>query len=186
MKNQLLTLSFSVFILMFSACGNKVKTQTPEILTERIADLEQMMIDSSQSPARNNITIELAKAYQQYVIENPNAEDAPDKLFKAAQNYGTTGDFLNATDILKSLIETKPKTDYAKDAMFQIAYIYVEMAKYDANQSEVYNNNAKEYYEMLIKDFPNDPLAEQSKLLKSFIGKTDEELLKEVIKKNKK
>ena len=185
MKNQLLTLSLFVFILIFSACGNKGKTQSSEGLTERIVSLEQMMIDSSKSENRNKITLELAKAYEQYAKEEPNAEDAVDKLLKAAQNYGTIGDFGNATGILKSVIETNPKTDFAKDAMFQIAYIYGEMAKYDEKESETYNRNSKEYYEMLIKDFPNDPLAEQSKLLMNFIGKSDEELFEEVIKKSK-
>lgn len=157
-----------------------------EAIKQRMANLEQMMIDSSQSAIRTGIMRELARTYQQYAIIKPQAEDATDKLLKAAQNYGATGDFKNGTTILKSIIELNPKTDFAKDAMFQIAYLYGEMAKYDKAKKEEYNSNSKKYYEMLIKDFPNDPLAEQAKLLMNFIGKSDEELLEEVIKKAKK
>ena len=184
MRNQLLTVSFFVFLLIFSACGNKEKAETSE-LTERIGNLEQMVVDSSQSVTRNSIMRKLAKAYQQYAINEPHADDAGDKLLKAAQNYGTIGDFVNATTILESIIESKPKTEAAKDAMFQGAYIYGEMAKYDKTKSEEYNSTSKKYYEMLIKDFPNDPLAEQSKMLMNYIGKSDEELFDAVIKKSK-
>ena len=185
MKNQLLILSFFAFILVFSACVNKKKLQTQEGLTERIIHLEQLLTNTSQSAAKNDIMRELGDAYQQYAIENPNAGDTPDKLLKAAQNYGSLGDFVEATIILKSIIESYPKTNFAKNAMFAIAYIYGELAKYDKGQSEMYNNNSKKYYKMLIKEFPDDPLAKQSKLLMSFVGKSDEELFDELIEKSK-
>ena len=155
-------------------------------LKQRITNLEKMVIDSSQSVIRNSIVRELARAYQQYAIFKPDAEDATEKLLKASYNYGTVGDFVNSTTISKTVIQLHPKTDYAKEAMFHIANLYGEMAKMNKAKKEEYNNNSKEYYEMLIKDFPNDPLAEQSKLLLNFVGKSDEELFEEVIKNTKK
>ena len=184
MKNQLLTLSLFAFILMFSACGNKAKSQGSEQITERIADLEKKMVDTSQIENRRDIMRELAAAYQEYAIENPKADDATDRLLKAAQNYGTIGEFDKATTIFKSIIEVDSKTGNAKDAMFQMAYIYEAMAKFDMTKSEEYNINAKKYYEMLITEFPNDPLATQSKMLMDNIGKSDKELLDAVIKKS--
>ena len=93
MKNEFLGLSLLAFFLIFSACRNNKSIQ-------KIEDLEQMMIDSSQSPARNNIMKELAEAYLDYVMENPSADDAVDKQLKAAQNYGSIGDFGNAITLL--------------------------------------------------------------------------------------
>jgi TolA-binding protein len=155
-------------------------------LTQRMANLEKMMLDSSQSTIRGGIARELARTYQQYAIVKPDAEDATEKLMKASQNYGAVGDFINATTISKSIIELNPKTEFAKDAMFHIAYLYGEMARYDKAKKEEYDNNSKKYYEMLIKGFPNDPLAKQSKLLIKNIGKTDDELLQDILNKNKK
>ena len=154
-------------------------------LTQRMTNLEKMIKDSSQLVVRNGIMRELARAYQQYAIVKPNAEDATSKLLKSAEYYGAAGDFINATTILKSIIELHPKTDFAKNAMFQSAYLYSEMIRYDKDKKAEYSNSSKEYYEMLIKDFPNDPLAEQSKLLIESVGKTAEELLEEILKKNK-
>lgn len=155
-------------------------------LAQRITNLEKMTVDSSQSAIRNSIVRELARAYHQYAIVNPEAEDATKKLLKASYSYGTVGDFINSTTVSKTIIELHPKTDYAKDAMFHIANLYPTMAQMDQGKKEVYHNEAKKYYEMLIAAFPNDPLAEQAKLLMNNIGKSDEELLEEILNKKKK
>jgi len=185
MKNQFLAVLFFAFALIFSACVTKKKLQTQDELIQRIIDLEQELINLNQSVRKGEIMLELAEAYEEYAIKKPNASDTVDKLFKAAQNYGSIGEFLKATTILESIIESHPKTDFAKDAMFHVAYLYSVMAQYDKEQSETYNNKSRKYYKMLIKEFPNDSMAEQAKALLSFIGKSDEELLEEIIKKNK-
>jgi TolA-binding protein len=168
--------------------AKEAATNIPEekVLTQRMANLEKMLIDSSQTPIRPSIMRELARVYQQYAIVATNKTDATDKLLKAAQNYGAIGDFVNATTILKSIISADPKTAFAKEAMFHAGYLFETMANYHPAQKAEYMAEAKKHYEMLIQYFPKDDLAKQAKLLIENLGKSDEELLDAVLKKAKK
>lgn len=171
-----------------AAQGVKNTLTELDVVKQQIANLEQMAEDTSMISLRASVFSQLARAYKQYAALAPDSTDVDDKLFKAAQNHASVGDFPSAVEIWKDLVTDKPETKLAKDAMFQMAYIYeqmsVQLPEGDSKKKE-YLAAAEKYYKLFIQKYPKDEMAESAKVSLQFLGKSADEMLKGIQQKQK-
>ncbi len=115
-----------------------------------------------------------------YVLVNPDAQESPEYLFKAAEVAHTIKSYNKTFDLYDWLIDKYPKYDKSPTALFLKAYVLDnELKKYD---------EAEKLYDLFLTKYPTSDLVDDVKTLKEFMGKSDEEILKaiEANKKNNK
>lgn len=127
------------------------------------------------------LNVKAAKDYvnscEAYVLVNPDAKDAPEYLFKAAEVAHTIKSISKTFDLYDWLIEKYPNYEKSSTALFLKGYIL-------DNELKKYEEAEKLYDEFLMK-YPTSDLVDDVKTLKEFMGKSDEEILK-AIEKNQK
>jgi tetratricopeptide (TPR) repeat protein len=104
---------------------------------------------------------------------------APVFYLKAGQVAQAIGSYTQAKAMLENCINKHSNFKNKGAALFLLAQLY--------DDAKMLNNEekAKEYYEQIIKEFPDSPYAGDSKASIRNLGKTDEELVQEFLKKNK-
>lgn len=103
---------------------------------------------------------------------------SPLYLMKAAQLSQTLNKLDMSEKYLTKIINDYPKTKFIPAAKFLLAQYYAD--KNLLNQPE----KAKQLFNEIIKDFPQSVWAENSAAALQWVGKSDEEILKQL--KNKK
>jgi tetratricopeptide (TPR) repeat protein len=104
---------------------------------------------------------------------------APVFYLKAGQVAQAIGSFTQAQLMLKKCIDGYPEFRNKGAALFLSAQLYDDPRMLN-NEAE-----AKKLYEQIIKEYPDSPYANDSKASIKNLGKTDEELVQEFLKKNK-
>ena len=103
----------------------------------------------------------------------------PVYLIKTAQVARAINNIPQAKLALDKCIETYPSFKDRPAALFLLAQLYDENT-YLNNEAE-----AKKLYEQIINDYPKSDWAISAKGAMSFIGKSDEEIMRELKKKQK-
>ena len=154
-----------------SPAENKKETgkYTPESLNAVIMEMEDA-IQNPTTPDKEDLRTDLAGFYQSYYTLFSGDSLAPDMLFRAGNMYVNLNRFDEAL-AMYSTIENKFR-GYQK----RPESIYLEGFIYDTYKNEF--GNAKEKYQILIKDYPNHELAEQAKQSIENLGLTDEEIIR--------
>lgn len=104
---------------------------------------------------------------------------APEFLMKAGQVAQAIKNYTKAEELYKKCALEFPKYKNRAACLFLLARLYDE---------EVMLNNetaAKIMYSQIIMEYPNSPYANDSKAALNNMGKTDEQLVHEFLKKNK-
>jgi len=121
--------------------------------------------------------VKLKDAYIAFVEKYPDDERAPEFLFKAGQNIGAVASGNKNTEMHKEalavfdkLVNTYPKSHFAAEALFMKGFV-LENHLMDLN-------SAKQSYEKLIQQFPENELAEDAKLAIENLGVPSEEIIK--------
>ena len=104
---------------------------------------------------------------------------APVFYFKAGQVAQAIGNFTQSQAMLNKCINEYPKFKNRGAALFLLAQLYDDPRMMN-NEEE-----AKKLYEQVIKEYPSTPYANDSKAAIQNLGKTDEQLVQEFLKKNK-
>jgi hypothetical protein len=131
------------------------------------------------SPNLDNYTANLTiTEYSKFATAYPNDSLAPIFLYKAGNLARSIGQFKRAISIYNNVCSKYPTFKRLPDCIF------VEAFTYDNDLKDTANAHAK--YLEVVQKFPNDSLASQAKAAISILGKSDEELMKEFDKKNKK
>ena len=102
----------------------------------------------------------------------------PELLFRTGALVRGRKDATKAIGIWGLINEKYPDSKWAADAMFQKAFTF------DNDLQD--KQTAKIYYENFLKAYPNHKLSEDVRLLIPTLGKTDQQLIEEFEKKNKK
>jgi len=105
---------------------------------------------------------------------------SPVYLIKTAQVARAINNIPQAKLVLERCIETYPSFKNRPAALFLLAQLYDENT-YLNNEHE-----AKKLYEQIINEYPKSDWAMSAKGAISFLGKSDEEILKELKKKQRK
>jgi TolA-binding protein len=160
MKNKII--GFMLAVLVLTAC------QSPkEKAIKNIKEMEQNDSAFSVSLMQN-----LKTAYLDFATTYPDDEFAAEFLFKASQRAIVLNQANEAVEILAKLLQQYPKSSYSEEALFLSAYTY------ENNLNEL--PKAKALYEQFITQYPKAELNEDAKFALENLGKSPEDLLKEV------
>ena len=111
-----------------------------------------------------------------YALLRPTKADAPTYLFDAAKVAGYLGDFSRSIDLYQTVYEQFPDYEKAPQAIFMLGFVYDN----DLKDFE----KARTYYELYLEKYPEGAFAEQVSFLLENLGKSPEELLRELEAKN--
>ena len=101
---------------------------------------------------------EAIKTYQKVI--DLNATGADYATFQAGYAYGLKHQYVNKAEKMLSLVTTYPQSDYADDALYEMARAYIEN-----NQEE----SAIMAYERLLSNYPNSNMARKASLEQGMI-----------------
>ena len=164
----------STIILLFSCNNNSDKNK----LIDEIKTKENKVFSVNNFPFDYNEAGKLIKLYEIYISKYPNDTIVSNMLFKCVEISTNTNQFNKAIDYCDRIINNNfEKKDKNKaKALFLKAFIY------DNNLHNV--EKAKELYLEFIKLYPNDELIDDAKMSIEMLGKTPDEILKQLEKKN--
>ena len=112
---------------------------------------------------------------ENYVKNAPKDEKSAEYLFNTGQLYQQLRDFKTAVSVFESVYEQYPQSAKAPNALFLMAMSY----KDNLNDT----SKAKQYYTEFLQKFSQHELADDAKILLENIGKTDEQMFEELMKK---
>lgn len=112
---------------------------------------------------------------ESFALVNPEDKMAAEYLFRAAEMSRAIGGFSKMMSLYDWIYQYFPEYKKAPLALFLKGFALDSEFK----QKE----DAKKIYEQFLTEFPNDSLAKDVRFLLKNIGKSDEELLKEIEKK---
>lgn len=101
---------------------------------------------------------EAIRTYQQVI--DLKATGADYATFQAGYAYGLKHEYVNKAEKMLSLVTTYPQSDYADDALYEMARAYIEN-----NQEE----SAIMAYERLLSNYPNSNMARKASLEQGMI-----------------
>lgn len=183
---------------LLSCQSSKDKEETKTVKTDSIQPIQQpdtakkdcakllrqAHITDSTILLQNNLDIAFAnkaiKDFADYAYYCENDSLSPVYLLKAAQIAISINKANQAQVVLDRCISNYPKFKNRPAAIFLMAQLYDEQSLLN-NEEE-----AKKLYEQIIYDFPKSEWAQNAKGAIKLLGKSDEEILKEFEKKNKK
>ncbi len=182
MKNRISFLVLTMTALFLStACNNTAnKNETKELnqqeLQKEISSLEkQLFAELKQQPDQGE-TANLRDYYQEYAQRFPNDSLAPEYLFRSADLAVYLKDFGSAISMYQSIAKKYPAYARTPECLFLTGWVYDEhLKKYDL---------AKEAYEVFIERYPESPFREAAEVSIQHLGKSPEEIMEEIMKKN--
>lgn len=157
-----------VILFFAAACKEKPAANPQTLALEQIDSLEAVLLDDSLGLTDQTASA-IVKAYLQYADAYPKDSNAVDFLFKAADVMRGMYRYQDAIRTLDLVVERYPKTDKAPAALFYAGFILHN----DTDQ----NNLAAPYFQKLIEEFPDHPLADDARNLLPLLNMTDEQIL---------
>ncbi len=143
---------------------------------------EAKAIDSVLMKATNlqkDVAERAINAFNLYASECGNDSLAPVYLLKAGQVAQSIGNYKQAEILLKKCCDTFPNFRNRGAALFVLAQLYDDVNMLN-NEAE-----AKKIYEDIIKTYTKSAWERDAKASIQNLGKTDEQLIQEFLKKNK-
>ncbi len=187
--------SFCVLCAMVSCQNTEQQTTQNKELTNKNTDTlagandecEKLLLDAQKydqiflnaTSLDANVALTGVVAFYNYANICHNDTLGPIYLFKAGQVCASINDADKARTMYEKCIADYPKFNNRGAALFLLAQLY-------DNQTVLHNEKtAKEIYQQIIKEYPNSSYATDAKAAIQNLGKSDEELVKEFINKNK-
>jgi tetratricopeptide (TPR) repeat protein len=119
------------------------------------------------------------KAFTDFVYNCQSDSMSPIYLIKTAQVAKAIDNIPQAKLVLDKCIEDYPSFKDRAVAMFLLAQLY------DENTYLNNENEARKLYQQILDEYPKSSIATSAKGAIKFIGKTDEEIMRELTKKKK-
>lgn len=161
----------TMLAILVLGCGGASPSASIEQLETRLRELTQSPgIDPEEVKATMR---ELAAAYSAQAEARPEAPEAPEYLYKAAELYETNMlDPRAALAVFDQLIATYPEHERAADALFKKGYVY----------HNILNDLAKaqEAYLTFLETYPEHDLVASAKFEIENLGVPAEELLRRI------
>lgn len=167
----------SLIAAVFLVCACSPSAEDQQTV---IQELERKMKDQKQqqgyATSDSALTSEMIQSYIQYASKNPDDTNSAVYLFKAGNLAAQSGDFHVAEKSFQKLLEKYPNHADAPMALFLLAFTF-ENLKGD-------RKSAEECYRKFLKQYPSHPLAKDVRFSLENIGKSPEEILNEIEKKD--
>lgn len=177
--------------LFLMSCGNGSSNQKQEelkkdtiVVADKCTNLfnEAKRLDDillKATAVNNDVAEQATKAFYEFSTNCKEDTLAPVFLIKAGQVSQSVKKYTQAQSFFTKCIDDFPKFKSRGAAMFLLAQLY--------DDASILNNEteARTLYEQIIREYPNSPYANDAKACIKNIGKSDEQLIQEFLKKNK-
>jgi tetratricopeptide (TPR) repeat protein len=163
------------FIILLVAC-NQYKHEDKKLLLNEINKLEQILLADTTGNLNISAAYETIKFYSKYANSFPDDSLTPEFLFRKANTFRSLNKGKEAISVLNKIENKYPNYPKLDLCLFMKAEIYENLL----NDIE----NAKKHYELFIQKHPNSHLTNDAKILLKNLGKTPEELFKDIISKD--
>jgi TolA-binding protein len=183
---------FIASLTLFISCGNNssekkeeiVKADTTVVELDKCTTLfnEAKRFDAillKATVVNNDIAEQAIKAFYEFSANCKTDTLSPVFLVKAGQVAQSIRKYTQAQLFFVKCTEEFPKFKNRGAALFLLAQLY-DNATMLNNESE-----AKTIYEQIIREYPKSPFADDSKACIKNLGKTDEQIVEEFLKKSK-
>ncbi len=175
-----LIVSAALFII---SCNNQNKTDS-ETITPKSPTREQYIQPIKKYEAEMHRSLELnsaiasqaIKAYDDFVRMFPGDSLAPDFLFKAGEITTAAKQYPQALIYYQTITGKYPKYKLVDFSLYMQGVLLDNYLNDDAK--------AKVIYDEVIDKYPNSNYANDAKAAINNLGKSDDELIKEIKKKN--
>jgi len=184
-------ISFVIFACILTSCSNNTnfqkyqnevkrdslvfKKDSCEILLEEVKRFDKILLTSNA--INNQIAEKSIKVFYDFYSICKNDSLSPIFLLKAGQVSLSIRKYTDAKDYFTKVISEFPEFKNRAGAMFLLAQLYDEASM--LNDEAI----AKKIYEQIIKEYPNSSYANDSRACIRNFGKSDEELVREFLKK---
>ena len=150
----------------------------PMDLTADVDSLRSKLFDEKASRYNTEVSNDFIGTCEMYALLLPDDEKAPDLLFEAARTAGYIRAFPKAVELYDWAYAKYPDFPKASQALFMMAFTY---------DNEMHNvEKARSLYEEFLKKYPDDEFTDDAQVLLQNLGKSEEEILKDLQKKKKK
>ncbi len=182
-------------VVLLNSCGTSDETKKEEALkgdsTKALViggDCKMLLLDATRMDSillkANKVDPNLAEqainAFNNFASTCKDDSLAPIFLLKAGQIAQSVGKFQQSQILLKKCTDEFPMFRNRGAALFLLAQVYDDASMLN-NETE-----AKKIYDQIIKEYPNTAWERDAKACIKNLGKTDEQLVQEFLKNNKK
>ncbi len=172
---KILSLFTLAFTLLFTCCkSDGTSKPEPEDVNADITELERTL---AEQPTPEPATLEkLLASYEKAVAAHPDRTNANSTyLMKAAETATSLRKFDKALALYEQLIRTCSKSPHVARAFFMKGFVYDNHLQKD--------DSARIVYQMFLNAYPKDEFADDAQVLLENLGKSDEEMLESIQKK---
>ena len=169
-KTTFKMLAWMVMVVSFG-CKQPVESKSQKSTQELIKDLEDSLFNAETNTLDKKKAVELSRLYEQWALENPDDEKAPDYLLKAADVSMNMKNPRRTLGLFDQILNNYPQSKFASTALFLKAFVYDD-------QMHDYVNAGK-YYSEFLEKYPESPFANDAEASLKNLGKSPEELVKE-------
>ena len=182
-------------VVLLNACGTGEEGKKEEALkndsTKALViggDCKMLLLDATRMDSillnANKVNPSLAdqaiNAFNNFASTCKDDSLAPIFLLKAGQIAQSVGKYQQSQILLKKCVDEFPTFRNRGAALFLLAQVYDDASMLN-NETE-----AKKIYDQIIKEYPNTAWERDAKACIKNLGKTDEQLVQEFLKNNKK
>lgn len=158
----------NLFSILLMACGDKEGT-----LRERLEALDKEFGGASVTDKKKAEEFIVAAEQLASMVRQSKPDEYVDLLLKAGGLARTIEEPQKAIEIYSKITETMPQHKKAPTAFFMTGFVYSN----DLKDLE----KGKAAYELFLEKFPNDEMAESARGELKNLGKSPEEVLKELL-----
>lgn len=164
-------LFLTIFSTTLLACTDK-----PGTLRGRLAALDKEFGGAAVTDKKKAEEFIITAEQLASLVEKSNPDEYVDVLLKAGGLARTIEEPRKAIELYSKVIEKMPQHPKAATAFFMTGFVY-------ANDLQELDK-ARAAYETFLNKFPNDEMAESARAELKNLGKSPEEILKELLQNN--
>ena len=152
----------------------KLKTQqTPE---DYLVSLAKSIFPDTMNSYDKEKAFNYVDACEAYALVLPNSDKSPEFLFSAAQTSKLLQTYDKCISLFDWIIEKYPTTVKAENSAFMKGFLFDNDLKDTAT--------ARKFYNEFIQKYPKSEFVDDAQMLIKNLGKSEEEILQELQKKN--
>ena len=167
MKRNLLIIA--VLLLAMVGCNRSAKNAKT---AENDVKKAEAALFNEDMTANAEAVPEAIETFCKYAEDNPEAENAPEYLFKAFEvSVNTKQESAKTIDLANRLLTQYPEFDKNPVALFMLATFVYDDQLHDLDK-------ARDCYQRIIKEYPESPFARDAAISIEQLGLSPEELIK--------
>lgn len=167
MKKKLLWIAMMVLALV--GCDHQVKN--PKTTEDQVKKAEAALFNGDMGVHAEAVPEAIA-TFSKYAEEHPEADHAPEYLFKAFElSVNTKQETGKSIELADRLLSAFPKYDKNPVALFMLATFVYDDQLHDLDK-------ARECYQRIMRDYPESPFARDAAISIEQLGMSPDELVR--------